>query len=235
MAVDIFSPTWWTWVAPTIGAVVVLLMVGARANEKQKLYIRYTVAGILLLSALLIHPYLYFTGRWSVQTSLPLHMCTLAQWLAIFALIRPRQWLFDILVFWGIAGGLNALLTPQPLHGGEIPVFLEYFIEHGGIVFVPLFLILAYHMKPSKNSWIRVFLITQLALVVMAAFNYYTESNYFFTAQKPIAESPFILGEWPYYIFGFQIIGLMQFYIIYCLIKKLQIRQGRVKEVYIVR
>lgn len=224
-AIEIFSPTWWAWLTPTFGLVIALLLLTTRASHIQKQYIRWCVASMLLLSAILIHPYLYFSGKWSVQTSLPFHMCTIAQWLAIFALFKPRQWLFDILVFWGIAGGMNALLTPQPLHGGEIPVFLEYFIEHGGIVFVPLFLVLAFHMKPSKNSWIKVFLFTQLVLVIMAIFNHYTGSNYFFTAQKPIADSPFILGDWPFYIFGFLLVGLIQFYAIYYFIYKLRPRE----------
>ena len=220
--IEIFSPTWWAWLSPTIGLVIVLLFFTSKANNKQKQYIRWTVAGMLLLSATLIHPYLYFSGKWTVQTSLPFHMCTIAQWLAIFALLKPRQWLFDVLVFWGIAGGMNALLTPQPLHGGEFPVFLEYFLEHGGIVFVPLFLVLAFHMKPSKNSWIWVFLFTQLVLLIMAVFNFYTGSNYFFTVNKPIADSPFVIGEWPFYIFGFQFFGLLQFYGIYYVLRKLK-------------
>ncbi len=218
--IEIGSATWWAWITPTFGTVLLLLFIGIRANNQQKLYLRWLTAGILLLSAVLIHPYLYFTGKWSVQTSLPFHLCTIAQWLAIFALLKPRQLLFDILVFWGIAGGLNAILTPQPLHGGEFPVFLEYFIEHGGIIFVPLFLVTAYQMRPSYHSWIRVFIFTQLVLAVMAVFNYYTGSNYFFTAQKPIADSPFILGNWPYYILGFQMIGLLQFYAIYYFLNK---------------
>lgn len=234
-AIDIFSPTWWAWIAPTIGIIIALLFISTRANPIQIKFIRWGVAGILVFSATFIHPYLYFSEKWSVQTSLPFHMCTIAQWLAIFALIKPRQWQFNILVYWGIAGGLNALLTPQPLHGGEFPVFLEYFIEHGGIVFVPLFLILAYQMKPSKDSWIKVFLLTQLVLVVMGVFNYYSGSNYFFTAQRPIAESPFILGEWPYYIFGFLGIGLLQFYLIYYFINKVPIHQRKIKKIYQLR
>jgi hypothetical integral membrane protein (TIGR02206 family) len=219
-AIDILSFTWWAWIIPTFSVVLMLLFISIRANKKQKLYIRWIVAGILLLSAVLIHPYLYLSGKWSVQTSLPLHMCTIAQWLAIFALLKPRQWLFDILVFWGIAGGMNAILTPQPLHGGEFPVFLEYFVEHGGIIFVPLFLATAYQMRPSHQSWFRMFLYTMLVMAIMSVFNYYTGSNYFFTAQKPIADSPFILGDWPYYIIGFLLIGLFQFYAIYYFMNK---------------
>jgi hypothetical integral membrane protein (TIGR02206 family) len=219
-AIEIFSFTWWAWITPTFAVVLMLLFISSRANDKQKLYVRWFVAGVLLLSAVLIHPYLYFSGKWSVQTSLPFHMCTIAQWLAIFVLLKPKQWLYDILVFWGIAGGMNAILTPQPLHGGEFPVFLEYFVEHGGIIFVHLFLTIAYQMRPSAKSWIRVFLYTMCVMVIMAIFNYFTGSNYFFTAQKPIADSPFILGDWPYYIIGFLMIGLLQFYAIYYFMNK---------------
>jgi hypothetical integral membrane protein (TIGR02206 family) len=218
-AIEIFSITWWVWLLPTFGMVSLLLLWGSKANPRQQKHIRWGVAGLLLLSATLIHPYLYLSGKWSLQTSLPLHLCTIAQWLAIFALLKPKQWLFDVLVFWGIAGGMNALLTPQPLHGGEFGVLLEYFVEHGGIVFTPLFLALAYGMRPSPNAWIKVFLFTQAVMVVVGLFNYYTGANYFFLFQKPVAQSPFIIGEWPYYVLVFLAIGLVQFYLIHFLFR----------------
>lgn len=48
-------------------------------------------------------------------------------------------------------------------------------------------------------------------------FNYFSGVNYFFLANKPAAQSPFIIGDWPWHILGFQIFGLIQFYLIYYL------------------
>ncbi|CAN5352466.1 hypothetical protein BH23BAC1_BH23BAC1_08890 [soil metagenome] len=75
--IEIFSETWWKWISCTAFTITVLLFWGARANENQNIYIRYTAAACLFLSATLNHPYLYFAGKWSIQTSLPLHLCTI--------------------------------------------------------------------------------------------------------------------------------------------------------------
>jgi hypothetical integral membrane protein (TIGR02206 family) len=223
---EIFSVDWWKWLSSTAIIIFLLLFIGTRSDEKQKLIIRYGVAGCLFLSATLIHPYLYFAGIWSIKTSLPLHLCTIAQLLAIVALINPKQWLFNILVFWGIGGGINALITPQPLYGSEFPILLEYFVEHGGIVFTPLFLALAYDMRPSRNSWLKIFFVTQIVIVFIALFNYWTGSNYFFLVNKPASQSFFIIGDWPWYLIGFQVFGFFQFYFIYYIFFKFSIRNN---------
>ena len=46
--------------------------------------------------------------------------------------------------------------------------------------------------------------------------------NYMYVNKKPIADNPFLLGDWPYYIFVLELVALAHFYIIYLSFYKLK-------------
>ena len=52
-------------------------------------------------------------------------------------------------------------------------------------------------------------------MLVGALANVLLDSNYMYLSEKPIANNPFILGEWPWYILGFQFVGILHFLILY--------------------
>ncbi|MFM1793486.1 MAG: hypothetical protein RLZZ252_1840, partial [Bacteroidota bacterium] len=72
---------------------------------------------------------------------------------------------------------------------------------------------------PRKGSWKRVFFYTQIVLPVIGLVNWLIGANYMFLAQKPDAENPLIIGDWPYYIIGLEVVVIVHFYLFYRLHK----------------
>jgi hypothetical protein len=54
-----------------------------------------------------------------------------------------------------------------------------------------------------------VFVAGDLMATVVFPLNYVLDANYMFLMRKPIADSPFFVGPWPYYILGVEVITLL--------------------------
>ena len=83
-----------------------------------------------------------------VQNYLPLHICGVALFVVVFALLSRNQILYEIGYFWGIVGTLNAVITPQLAVDFPHYRFFQYFIVHGGIVASVLFATWGLRMRP---------------------------------------------------------------------------------------
>ncbi len=127
---------------------------------------------------------------------------------------RP-QWLFEILYYWGIPGAFHSFLTPEYTLGSEGWMFIDYYLEHGGIWLGAFYLIFVYGMKPRKGSWWKIFLYSQLLVIFVSFLNMAIDANYMYTCEKPIVENPFVFGEWPWYFLGIELAGLLHFIIVY--------------------
>ena len=46
-------------------------------------------------------------------------------------------------------------------------------------------------------------------LVFVGVANYLLDANYMYLAAKPIAKNPMIVGDWPWYILGFELLGFI--------------------------
>ena len=62
-------------------------------------------------------------------------------------------------------------------------------------------------------------MVQQILLVFIGLSNFALDSNYMYLAEKPLVNNPMIIGEWPWYILGFEILGLLHIYIFFRLYK----------------
>ncbi len=83
---------------------------------------------------------------------LPLHLCDLVLFVLSWALITRQQWAFVLAYFWGLAGTIQGLLTPDLHYGFPHPYFFFFFLSHGGIVAGALFLVWGCGMRPRPQS-----------------------------------------------------------------------------------
>ncbi|MBI5829406.1 MAG: TIGR02206 family membrane protein [Chloroflexi bacterium] len=74
---------------------------------------RYGLAAVLLVNELGWHLWHLFTGQWTIQTMLPLHLCSVMVFLSAFMLITKNYTLYEYLYFLGIGGAFRAVLTPD--------------------------------------------------------------------------------------------------------------------------
>ena len=75
--------------------------------------------------------------------------------------------------------------------------------------------------RPTKNSWIKVFLYSQILLILIHIVNISIggQANYFYTINPPIANNPLIIGTYPTHIILLDIFAGIHFYMLYLLSK----------------
>ena len=212
---EIFSALWWQANCITIGIIILSLFLGKKSNIENKELLGKFIGIILIFRALGIHFYLDYLEIWKIESSLPLHLCGLSALLSGLVLFCKKQLLYEFLYFWGLSGAFHALLSPEFTNGTQGLLFYEYFISHGGILLSALYLTLILGMRPRKWSWLKIFLYTQLILPIIGLINFILNSNYMYICIKPIANNPLLIGEWPWYFLGIEIVAIIHFFIIY--------------------
>ena len=212
---EIFSNTWWQTNLITILIISFLLILGKLINKKNKEFLAKIIGSILILRAIGIHFYLNHLNLWTIESSLPLHLCGLSAILSGIVLFWRKQWAYECLYYWGLPGAFHSFLSPEFTNGTEGLLFIEYYVSHGGIFLSALYLTLLLDMKPRKNSWWKIFLWSQLLIPIIGTINWFLNANYMYMCTKPIAENPLLFGKWPWYFIGMEIAALLHFFMIY--------------------
>ena len=192
-----------------------LLILGKFSNSKNKELLAKTIGSVLILREIVIHFYWYHLGIWTIESSLPLHLCGLSAILSGIVLFWRNQLAYECLYFWGLPGGFHSLLTPEFTHGTQGFLFFEYYLSHGGILLSALYLTLLLDMRPRKHSWWKIFLWSQFLIPIIGSINWFLNANYMYICDKPLAENPLLFGEWPWYFLGLELVAILHFFIIY--------------------
>lgn len=139
----------------------------------------------------------------SLQTGLPIFLCDVAAFVSAAALITRQQLLVEVTYFWGIAGTLNGIVSPDiPDHFPSYQ-FIQYFVQHGAIPAASLFLVVGLRLYPRPWAAVRVLGLTLLLVAFDALVNLLTGGNYMFLRSVPPGNNLLdLFGPWPWYIFG---------------------------------
>jgi hypothetical integral membrane protein (TIGR02206 family) len=189
----------------------------ARLREsKFRRIIPIILASLLLFLTLTAQVWDIANGIWSVQGSLPFHLCGISAFLCPLMLITQNYGLYEILYFWGIAGASQALLTPAMNYAFPHFIFFQFFLSHSLIITSCLWLTFVERFRPSLRSLRKAFLATNLYALFIGFFNYFTGSNYLFISRKPTTPSLLdFLGPWPWYVVSLEFICLFLFFLCY--------------------
>ena len=189
---------------------IILVLWGKRASEPARRKMRYILAGVLLVNELAWHLWNISIGTWTLQTMLPLHLCSILVFVSAYMLITRSEGVYPYTYFMGIAGALQALLTPDAgIYGFPHFRAFQTMISHGLIITTPIYMTLVEGFRPTWRSAVRVFLGCNVYLVVIFFFNLLIGSNYLFIAHKPETASLMdILPPWPWYILVVELIAV---------------------------
>ena len=189
---------------------IILLLPQMRGHEKAQQIFRYGVAGLLVVNELGWHLWHIVNGQWTVQTMLPLHLCSVLVFVSAAMLVTEKYRMFEFVYFMGIAGALQALLTPDlAIYGYPHYRFWQTFISHGSIVISAIFMAVVIGYRPTWRSLGRVLIGTNLYMLFVGGVNWLLGSNYMFIARKPDTASLMdVLGPWPLYLISLEAIGL---------------------------
>ena len=174
----------------------------------------------------------FLRGAWTVSNSLMLHMCGLAiMFIPVLYFTenaKYRQYLFEILYFFGLGGAVQALFAPDiGLHGLPEPKYFCFFISHGTIVFGVVYAAVLYLVELTWRSWIRIVVLTNAFTLAAYGVNLllrlippYEVGNYFAMGYPPPNGSVIdvfanVFGPAPRYLVGLELMGIVVFALIY--------------------
>jgi hypothetical integral membrane protein (TIGR02206 family) len=140
-------------------------------------------------------------GTFSAKTDLPLALCDAALVVAAAACWWRTPLLVELTYFWGLAGTLQAVITPDLNAGFPHLVFFQYLAGHLGIVLAALYLVVGLHVVPRPGSVVWTFAITLAYTAVVGLVDALSGANYMFLRRPPGNWTLLrVLGPWPWYI-----------------------------------
>lgn len=193
---------------------LVYLVIGGRLEEKNRRNMGKVLGLVAWGNFITSQYYAVSHGVWDLQTSLPLHLCSLSQLLIGYLMLTEKQWAYEFVIYWG-AGAVHAFITPEITTGSSLYHHIDYAISHGVIIVASVYASMRMGFVPRKYSWLRVFAYTQLVIPIIGGLDWLLGANYMYLAQKPSADNPMIIGDWPYYIVSLELVVLVHFYVFY--------------------
>jgi hypothetical integral membrane protein (TIGR02206 family) len=140
-------------------------------------------------------------GTFSARTDLPLALCNVAVLVAAAACWWQVAQLVELTYFWGLAGTLQAIITPDLNQGYPHLVFFQYVVGHIGIVLAALFLVVGMRIAPRPKAVIRVLGITAAYTAFVGLVDAASGANYMFLRSPPSNWTILrLLGPWPWYV-----------------------------------
>lgn len=198
-------------------------------TEKSKNTFRYVFAVFIAMQQASIYIWYTISGEWSLEVTLPLQLCDLSLFLTIAVLLAKRQLIFELLYYWGMGGATQALLTPD-IGNYTFPhfVFCQFFVSHGVILLVCIYMTAVEKFRPSPRSVLRTFVITNLYALLILPVNKLTNGNYLFLSRKPAGGSLLdFLGPWPWHLLSLEVVALLLFTLLYLPFVPRRIKTGK--------
>lgn len=149
-------------------------------------------------------------GRWSATNGLMLDLCPVSAATAAAALWTRRPLLAELAYFWGCAGSVQGLITPdRRWHFPEF-FYVQFYVIHAGVVVAGLFLVIGLGLAPRPHAVRRVFALTLAFAGVCAVADVVTGGNYMFLRDQGGGGTLLdVMGPWPWYIATGMVLALV--------------------------
>lgn len=225
ITIPMFTPLWWKGLLISIVGIWALIKWGQRLSVSQEKKLRYAIVAAILLREIVWHIHLFSIGHWELAESLPLHLCGISRLAGAYLLLRPKQLVFEYLILLGMTGAIQSFVTPELTHGMDWILLLDFYFAHAIIIGIALYAFFVMKMRLTSWSWLHIFILGHLILAGVGLINFLIGGNYIYLCQRPLAENPIIQGEWPFYLFSFQLGALIHIVLFATLFRYIQKRQ----------
>jgi hypothetical integral membrane protein (TIGR02206 family) len=201
MSATVTPGAYWSAVVVTASLCLVLCLAGRRWPSRWRQGVLRVLGTVLLADAASFVVSEVRAGTFSAKTDLPLALCDMGVLVAGVAAWTEQALLVEVTYFWGLAGTLQGLVTPDLDVGFPHLAFWQYVVGHAGIVMVALFLVVGVGLRPRPRAVLRVFGLTLAYTAVVGAVDAVWGANYMFLRQPPPEWTLLrLLGPWPWYI-----------------------------------
>lgn len=205
-----FSPLHLIYLSVWLGLWIAIPLLGARVlNARQQKQIAIGLAVITIVQEAIDYLNRMTVRDLTLAVDLPLQFCHLAQIFSILLLFFRNPLLFELTYFWGLVGALQAMLTPDlNAFDNHLGLFL-FFLHHGLLILIVLWLIFIAGQRCRPWAVPRIFLLTNLVMIPVGFLDWQADANYMYLRSSPVTNSPFISGPWPWYLVRIEGIGLI--------------------------
>ncbi len=198
-----------------IGLVSCLLVIGLRRSLISDRHVRIILACIIAAGEF----QRYYHDGISFPGNLPIQLCNLTAWAAVWACWTLSPLAIEIVYFLGVVGAGSALMSPDM--GSDWPP--RFFITHGSIVIVAIALVYGRHMLFRTAAVWRVWAIGLTYLGFIWSFNLRFGTNYFYIGRKPATPSLLdLMGPYPDWVFVAALFALGLFWLLWLPIRQRQ-------------
>lgn len=204
----VFGPSHLAILAATLASSLTLLRFARRFPAKAPLLVR--ILGLILaVNELIWWTYRYSTEGFRFPEGLPLQLCDLAVWVTVAASLTLNRYATEFAYFAGLAGAGMALLTPDLWAPWPSYPSIYYFLAHGMVVVVVIYLVWGVHVPISRHAIWHFFAMVNAYALVIASFNWAFGTNYLYLCRKPASQTILdLLGPWPMYILLGEVLAL---------------------------
>ena len=181
-----FSPAHFAWLL----AAAVLIFAAAAVLRRQSVLMRESVlqvlASAMLLSEISVRFWQVMIGSYSLQSTLPLHLCTISIFLEFAAVFGKRTTLLrEFSYALSMPAAVAAVISP----GWAFPFisfsYLQYALEHTIQILIPVLLVCGSGFRPDYRRLPRCFLLLLLFAGIAQAANILFGGNYMFLSYIP--------------------------------------------------
>ncbi|WP_240189977.1 TIGR02206 family membrane protein [Bacillus sp. P14.5] len=197
------------------GAVSIWMVVFRDVLRPHQSFIKWTLVSILVLSEISAQIWVITTNQWELG-NLPLHLCSISTFIAIFLFFNPNKKAFYLLFFIGFLPPILSMVTPEVFYQFPHYRFIKYFLHHSAIAWSVLYFILYEGYRVPKKAVLTGFLLLNLLAVPIYFINLLLDTNFFYLADP--TESKTILsffGSGIWYYINLEIAALLLFFLTY--------------------
>jgi len=173
---------------------------GMRADEKRRGQIRWILIFLFVIWEIEWQAWHIITDTWTLQETLPLHLCSIMIWFSIYGLWKRKRWAFTLMYFFGIAGAIQAIITPDATYAFPHFRFLNTIFSHSLLVTAGFWVVFVEGYRPRMKDLWSAYATINVYAVAMIFVNQALGSRYLYMGQKPETASLMdIFPPWPYY------------------------------------
>lgn len=138
--------------------------------------------------------------NFSIDQSLPLHMCRWTVWTAAWVMIARGRRARSLTYFWGIGMCSQGLFTPLWEDGLASPAFWMYWVGHLQIVGVAVYDLVVRRWAPTRKDYLFAAIMGLAFAAIVIPANLLMGTNYSYLGKDSYANSSVVdmLGDWPW-------------------------------------
>lgn len=206
------------WIVIGIFLLVLIVMFALR-TKLSPLITRKVEIGLaisLIMFEIAFQLWFLMTGTWDVSFALPLDLSSISVMLVIVLLLTRNKLVFEIVFLVGIAGALQAIITPVLTFGFPHFRFFHFFFTHILVIWVAFYFLWYREFFITLFSVVKAMVFLNVLLPFIYILNIMVEGNYWFLMRNPVGGSLLdLLGPHPWNVLGMELTALVFFFVLW--------------------